>query len=132
MLKNELGDVQTLKDFRSSAGRLTRDDQKAIVEMAILFLEQAYVHLPLKVAMHAVNPIGRLRMLQNYLEGAGSNIINDELIFHEEMLDIFNSLRDLHTNYSLPSPYSECYAFLPFNCTIVCKGNSRDYKQRNS
>jgi C-terminal processing protease CtpA/Prc len=121
MLKNELGDVQTLKDFRSSAGRLTRDDQKAIVEMAILFLEQAYVHLPLKVAMHAVNPIGRLRILQNYLEEAGPNTINQELIFHEEMLDIFNSLRDLHTNYSLPSPYSVCYAFLPFNVQSCVK-----------
>ena len=121
MLSDELGDVQTLRDFRSSAGRLTRDDQKAIVEMAILFLEQAYVHLPLKVAMHAVNPIGRLRILQNYLEEAGPNTINQELIFHEEMLDIFNSLRDLHTNYSLPPPYSECIAFLPFNVQSCVK-----------
>ena len=67
MLSDELGDVQTLKDFRSSAGRLTRDDQKAIVEMAILFLEQAYVHLPLKVAMHAVNPD---RKIKNFAESS--------------------------------------------------------------
>ena len=114
--------VQTLKDFRSGAGgRLTRGDQKAIVEMAILFLEQAYVHLPLKVAMHAVNPIGRLRILRNYLEDSGPDTIKQELIFHEAMLDIFTSLRDLHTNYSLPEPFSNCTAFLPFEVKSCIK-----------
>ena len=121
MISDELGNVQTLRDFRSSAGRLTRDDQKAIVEMAIMLLEQAYVHLPLKVAMHAVNPIGRLRILQNHLEQPRPDTIDHELNFHEEMLDIFNSLRDLHTNYSLPDPYSECTAILPFNVESCVK-----------
>jgi C-terminal processing protease CtpA/Prc len=114
VLSNELGGVQTLKDFRSSTGRLTRDDKKAIVEMAIMLLEQSYVHLPLKVAMHAVNPIRRLRILQNRLEQSGPDTINQEFDFHEEMLDIFTSLRDLHTNYLLPEPFSNCFAILPF------------------
>ena len=114
MLSNELGAVQTLKDFRSSTGRLTRDNKKAIVEMAIMLLEQSYVHLPLKVAMHAVNPIRRLRILQNRLEQSGPDTINQEFDFHEEMLDIFTSLRDLHTNYLLPEPFSYCFAILPF------------------
>jgi C-terminal processing protease CtpA/Prc len=114
MVSNELGDVQTLKDFNTIPGILTRDDQKAIVEMAIVLLEQAYVHLPLKVAMHAVNPIRRLRILQNRLEESGPDRINHELNFHEEMLNIFTSLRDLHTNYLLPHPFSKCTAILPF------------------
>ena len=97
--------------------------------MAILILEQAYVHLPLKVAMHTVNPVRRLRILQNYLEEPRSNTINDELIFHEEMLDIFNSLRDLHTNYSLPPPYSESTAFLPFNVQSCVKETQETTKR---
>jgi hypothetical protein len=110
----QLSDVQTLIDFRSTAGRLTLDNRKAIVEMAMLALEQAYVHLPLKVAMHAVNPLRRLRILQNRLEESSPDAKDTELDFHKEMLDIFTSLRDLHTNYMLPEPYSNHVAVLPF------------------
>ena len=115
MVSNEqLGNVQTLKNFRSTAGRLTLDDQKAIVEMAMILLEEAYVHLPLKVAMHAVNPVRRLKVLQNRLEESRPDTIDQELDFHKEMLDIFTSLRDLHTNYILPDPFSNRFAILPF------------------
>jgi hypothetical protein len=55
---NELGVVQTLSEFRSTTGGLTLDVQKTIVEMAIRVLEDVYVHLPLKIAMYAVNPVG--------------------------------------------------------------------------
>ncbi|HKG88040.1 MAG TPA: hypothetical protein VKA95_06910 [Nitrososphaeraceae archaeon] len=56
--KERLGDIQTLKDFISSAtGRLTLDDRKIIVEQALILLERSYVHLPLKRAMHAVDPV---------------------------------------------------------------------------
>jgi hypothetical protein len=37
-----------------------------------------------------------------------------EIQFHKEMTEIFTSVRDLHTNYSLPDPYSSKYAVLPF------------------
>jgi C-terminal processing protease CtpA/Prc len=116
MSSNEqlLGDVQTLKEFLSTAGRLTLDDQKAIVEMATIVLEEAYVHLPLKIAMHAVNPLRKLRILQNHLEESGPDAMNQELDFHKEMLDIFTSLRDLHTNYVLAEPFSNRFAILPF------------------
>ena len=115
MFSNEqLGDVQTLKEFRSSAGRLTLGDQKAIVEVAMIVLEEAYVHLPLKIAMHAVNPVRRLRILQNCLEESRPDTMNPELDFHKEMLDIFTSLRDLHTNYILAEPFSNRFAILPF------------------
>jgi hypothetical protein len=110
----QLSDVQTLIDFRSTAGRLTLDDRKAIVKMAMIALEQAYVHLPLKIAMHAVNPLQRLRIFHDRLEESSSDTMDIELDFHKEMLDIFTSLRDLHTNYILPEPYSQRYAILPF------------------
>ncbi len=35
-------------------------------------------------------------------------------LFHDEMIDIFHSLRDLHTNYILPASYQGSVAFLPF------------------
>ena len=38
----------------------------------------------------------------------------DERQFHDEMLAIFNSLRDLHTCYVLPRPFRGRIAFLPF------------------
>ena len=37
-----------------------------------------------------------------------------ELAFHNAVLDVFISLRDLHTQYLLPEPWSELVAFLPF------------------
>jgi C-terminal processing protease CtpA/Prc len=115
MVSNEqLGNVLSLKNFRTTAGRLTLDDQKAIVEMAMILLEEAYVHLPLKVAMHAVNPVRRLKVLQNRLEESRPDTIDQELGFHKEMLDIFTSLRDLHTNYILAEPFSNRFAILPF------------------
>lgn len=109
--KEQLGAIQSLKEFLSTPGRLTLDDQKGIVEMAIIVLKEIYVHLPLKIAMYAVNPVRRLRILLHHLEESTSDKMSQEIDFHKEMLDIFTSLRDLHTNYILPSSR---YAILPF------------------
>jgi hypothetical protein len=40
--------------------------------------------------------------------------MSPELDFHKEMIDIFTSVRDLHTNYLLPIPFADHFAFLPF------------------
>jgi len=77
-------------------------------------LEESYVHLPLKIAMHAVNPVGRLKILRRRLDKFNKIEKGQELNFHKEMLEIFNSLKDLHTNYMLPKPFSDKYAVLPF------------------
>ena len=110
----QLTDVKTLNEFMSSIGRLTLDDCKRIVEQAEILLEQVYVHLPLKIAMHAVDPVRRLRILHRRLDEPGSEKIIQEIDFHKEMLSIFTSLRDLHTNYYLPDPFSNYFAILPF------------------
>src|SRR6185436_14975932 len=47
--------------------------------------------------------------------------------FHDEMIDIFTKLRDLHTNYILPSPYASKTAFLPFLIEEFFEGNTRRY-----
>ena len=98
-----------LETFLKSAGSLTPAERLAIVNQAILLLEGFYVHLPLKRAMHGVDPLQRLRLLRRRIDQLGG-----ETRFHAEMTAIFTSVRDLHTNYMLPSPYAEVAAVLPF------------------
>ncbi len=51
-----------------TAGTLTLAERRLLVEQALVLLEDNYVHLPLKSAMHAVNPVQRLRLLRARLE----------------------------------------------------------------
>jgi imidazolonepropionase-like amidohydrolase len=106
--------AQGLADFLQSTGELTLNDRRTIVGQAILLLQENYVHLPLKRAMHAVDPIQRLRLLDHRLEQQTDSTMDPEATFHGEVSDIFNSLRDLHTNYRLPVPFSSRVAWLPF------------------
>ena len=71
-------------------------------------LEDLYVHLPLKRAMHAVDPVQRLTLLERRMEALS------ELQFHAELAGVFRSLRDLHTVYQLPDPYRGQVATLGF------------------
>ena len=79
-----------------------------------MLLEQNYVHLPLKMAMHAVNPVQRLRLLRTQLTRQTAQTMGPEWLFHREMASIFMSVRDLHTNYLLPKPFAGKVAYLPF------------------
>jgi hypothetical protein len=108
-VKANLGDIQTLAEFLSSAGKLTPADRLTIIEQALVMIDQTYVHLPLKRAMHAIEPVQRLRLVK---QRAGAYT---ERAFHNEMISIFVHLRDLHTNYILPEPYRSRVAFVPFH-----------------
>ena len=103
-----------LSDFLDSAGTLTLDQRRLLVDQALLLLGENYVHLPLKVAMHAVNPLQRLRVLRARMERQTDETMQEEWMFHREMSSIFHSVRDLHTNYLLPVPFAGKIAFLPF------------------
>jgi hypothetical protein len=103
-----------LATFRNTSCGLTQAERLLLVEQALLLLEQIYVHLPLKRAMHAVDPVQRLRLLKYRLETTPPEQLPPEISFHQEMTSIFTSTRDLHTNYLLPTPYREKTAFLPF------------------
>ncbi|HVQ07875.1 MAG TPA: S41 family peptidase [Allosphingosinicella sp.] len=111
-----------LETFLATAGSLTPTERLAIVNQAILLLEGFYVHLPLKRAMHAVDPLQRLRLLRHRLDQLGG-----ETRFHAEMTSIFTSVRDLHTNYMLPSPYAEVVAILPFRVEACFEAGKRRY-----
>ncbi|MDQ1424970.1 MAG: hypothetical protein QOD72_2468, partial [Acidimicrobiaceae bacterium] len=50
-----------------------------------------------------------------------------EAAFHREMTDIFTELRDLHTNYLLPSPYRENTAYLPFLVEEYTEADGQHY-----
>ena len=93
--------------------KLTRKDRLRIVDQALLMLEMNYVHLPLKRAMHAIDPIRRLKLIKFRLEETEREL-ESELQFHRRLLEIFASLRDLHTHYQLPAAFEDQMAFLPF------------------
>lgn len=108
--------MRPLAEFLKSAARtshLSREHRLRIVEQALLLLDMNYVHLPLKQAMHAINPIQRLKLLKYRLDTKGSEL-EPVMLFHNRMLEIFASLRDVHTSYFLPTPFADQIAFLPF------------------
>ncbi len=119
--------TQSLEDVVRVSGELGLEDRKTIVEQALLLLEEHYVHLPLKRAMHAVDPVQRLRLLRHRLEDAREEDLGPEIEFHDEMTRIFNSLRDLHTAYRLPIPFKEKTAWLPFLIEEVDEHGERTY-----
>jgi hypothetical protein len=96
-----------------SRSNLSRRERLRIVDQSILLLEMNYVHLPLKRAMHAIDPIQRLKLLKFRIETTGRELYSG-MQFHQRMLEIFASLRDLHTLYLLPVPFKSHTAFLPF------------------
>lgn len=104
----------SLREFASLTGNMSLSDRQLVLEQALVLLEQAYVHLPMKRAMHASDPIQRLRLLQFRLSQQSDARMDPELEFHREVGSIFQSVHDLHTNYLLPSPFREHTAFLPF------------------
>src|SRR4029453_11448141 len=105
-----------LGTFLISAERragLSRQERLRIVDQARLLMEMNYVHLPMKRAIHAIDPIQQLKLLRFQL--AEWNVeLESTLDFHRRMLSIFGSTRDLHTVYLLPDPYKDCTAYLPF------------------
>ncbi|MFB6724591.1 S41 family peptidase [Kribbella sp. NPDC056345] len=105
------GAVVPLPAFLAGAGTLTLAQRRIVVDQALLLLDQNYVHLPLKVAMHAVNPLQRLRVLRARMD---RQAMEPEWLFHRRLSNIFHSVRDLHTNYLLPAPFAGKIAFLPF------------------
>ena len=105
---HDLGAVHTLPEFRAiiEAHPMTLADRETLAEQAAAMIDGVYVHLLQKRAMYGIDPGQRLRLLQRRLAQM------TDAQFHAELLAIFTELRDLHTNYILPSPYQGPFAFL--------------------
>lgn len=116
-----------LPTFLASAGELTPEQRKLIVQQALILIEQNYAHLPLKRAMHSIDPVQRLKLLLQNLEQAPAAAQPLEAEFHRELTEIFTSVRDLHTNYLLPAPFNKMTAFLPFMVEDFFDGGKRKY-----
>ncbi|MEJ8645739.1 S41 family peptidase [Streptomyces sp. MS1.HAVA.3] len=121
-VREHLAAATQLETFLAGAGTLTLEQRMLLVDQALVLLEQNYVHLPLKVAMHAVNPVQRLRLIRRQLEQQTAATMPPEWIFHSEMSKVFHSVRDLHTNYMLPAPFAGKIAFLPFRVEETTDG----------
>lgn len=113
-VRERLAAATQLETFLAGAGALTLEQRMLLVDQALVLMEQNYVHLPLKIAMHAVNPVQRLRLIRRQLEQQTDDTMPPEWLFHSEMSKVFHSVRDLHTNYQLPAPFAKKIAFLPF------------------
>lgn len=97
-----LGTVRTMPEFREhvNSSTLSQDEREELIDQAEVLIEGLYVHLPLKRAMHAVDPLQSLRLLRY------RSPMLTEPEFHAALQRIILGLRDLHTNYILPERYA--------------------------
>jgi len=115
------GATMTLQEFLTRTGELTLGERRLVVDQALVLIEQLYVHLPLKRAMHAIDPVQRLKLLRYRLRKLS------QPRFHDEMISIFMELRDLHTNYFLPAPFAFMTALLPLRIQEFFEDGERRY-----
>ncbi|MCI0486798.1 MAG: S41 family peptidase, partial [Blastocatellia bacterium] len=107
--------------------RLSKSERLSIIDHALVLLDMSYVHLPLKRAMHAVDPIQRLKLMKFSLSEMDERKMPSEMIFHQRLLEIFTSARDIHTMYLLPSPFNKMVAYLPFLIEGYFKNRKRKF-----
>ena len=112
-----LEEPMALATFLKSSSNLSYTEKLCILQQAKTVLGEVYVHQVLKQSMYAVNPLHRIDLMIrdiSYAARKDPDGVTDDYKFHKELLDIFSSLRDLHTKYILPHPFRNRFAFLPF------------------
>jgi len=114
-VRSHMAAASDLPTFLESAGTLGLSGRKRLVEQALVLIRDNFVHLPLKESMHGVDPLQKLRLIQHRLDQSTSATMDSEYKFHRDMIEVFTSVRDLHTNYLLPAPFADKVAFLPFD-----------------
>src|SRR5262245_66141540 len=107
-MKSYIGASMPLSVFMKAfneKGKLSRADRIVLVEQALILLEMNYVHLPMKRAIHATDPVLRLKRLRFQISETRGDALPSEIQFHTQVQNIFTSARDIHTNYTLPAPF---------------------------
>ena len=130
-MKSQFAGMVDLKTFLQTQGALSKADMQLLVDQALVLVEGFYVHMPLKKAMHAIDPVQQLRLMKYRLSQMPDGQEIEELRFHSDMLKIFSTLRDLHTNYILPNPFAGKTAFLPFLIEEYYEDKKRKYMVTN-
>jgi hypothetical protein len=112
-------------DSAAQLVQLPRSGLRQIVRQAIQTLEQVYVHLPQKCAAFGINPVQQLRLLARETD---TGLYDGRMLsFHHRLAKVFRSLRDLHTVYQLPFPFSAQVAFLPFQIECYFRNGKRAF-----
>jgi hypothetical protein len=94
--------------LRSRRDELGVTARITLVETFLTLFGGLYAHLPLKRAMYALDPLQRLRLLEQQAPSM------DEMAFHYELAGILTRLRDAHTSYVGPTRLKDHVAMLPF------------------
>ena len=97
--------LSTIRDFTVS---FSYEERNYLVRQLINALQDYYVHLPIKRAAFAIDPIQELRLL---LDDRTANY--SQLSFFQQILKIIRKLRDRHTTITLPEPWKHIVAYLP-------------------
>jgi hypothetical protein len=102
--------VVSLSEFlkRAEGAVFSTEDRLLVVNQSIAVFEQLFVHAADKKERFRADPVARLRGI-----GAAAATLS-QTDFHEAMMRAFDSVRDIHTRYLAPEPWSSATAFLPF------------------
>lgn len=109
--------TKPLKEIRDDIKfrALSDDDRSEIIKHARTLFSRIYVNLEHKKKLYGVNPVDQLEVIEKNYKSMS------EKAFHSAILMAFNSVRDAHVNYTLPTPYA-CYStVLPIDLRKVEK-----------
>jgi hypothetical protein len=109
-----------LASVRSLGIGLTVDERQLMARQLLTILDEYYVHLPQKISALAINPVQEARLLFD-----DAKLIPTDMEFFQRVLIILNKLRDRHTIFTLPAPWSGIVAFLPMTLEPYFDGDYR-------
>jgi hypothetical protein len=128
LLPGSAGWLKPFLDRAANDARLSRQQCLHIVGEALLLFEQLYVHLPQKRSAYGVDPIQQLRVFRHRADRGSFDAMT--IAFNAELSRIFRLVRDLHTNYVWPLPFSTAVAILPFQVEYYLQRTGNRFKKR--
>ncbi|HEX2828874.1 MAG TPA: S41 family peptidase [Burkholderiales bacterium] len=117
--------AEALEAVSESDAPLSDKDRHDIVTALLRLLEEHYVHLYRKEALHRPCAVARLKRMRDELDSKWSKA--PDYGFHTEMLHIFCALRDQHTKYVLPAEWKPRGMWLPFDMAEIGDEHARRY-----
>ncbi|MEM9199246.1 MAG: S41 family peptidase [Pseudomonadota bacterium] len=116
-----LGEIRSIDEVATYRGNMTLAERLQTVDQAILVISQLYVHLPMKRPRHAIDPVASLHLLRREADELS------DAMFQIRLLEVLDSLRDVHLAYTPPEPWAAMVAFLPFLLERVGSGPDRAF-----